>query len=362
MKKFIFMMALMLSAVVSANAQTAIETPKFFDNWYFGIGGQATTPLDFNKVFPLNGGAVVVLGKELTPVFGVNVEDNVWFGSHKNGTHAFGVPHFDAFETNDHNIVRANYLGANATVNLTNLFCGYNGTPRCFELQTVTGLGWFHVFMPNQEDISHNDLAAKTGLNLLFNLGANKAHTIFIQPAVLWNLTTPASSQSRVAFNKNGAQFAVQAGYAYHFKTSNGTHAFKVWDVGAMNDEINRLRAENEELKNRKPEVITKEVIKETIIIKDGAQNTWTVQFDNNSAVITDWNKNILNTIGQNAVVDIVATATPVGTADYNQKLSERRAKAVSDYLESRGVKVNSAVGKGISEETGRTATVTMKR
>jgi len=361
MKKFILFLALTVSAVVSANAQSAIEEPKFFDNWYFGLGGQVTTPLDFNKVFPLNGGAVVVLGKQLTPVFGVNVEDNVWFGSHKNGTHLFGVPHFDATEVNDHNIVRANYLGMNATVNLTNLFCGYKGTPRTFELQTVTGLGWFHVFMPNQEDLSHNDLAAKTGLNFLFNLGQNKAHAIYIQPAVLWNLTNPASNQSMVAFNKNGAQLALQVGYAYRFKTSNGTHAFKTWDVGAMNDEINRLRSENEELKNRKPEVIYKEVYKEKVIIRD-ATREWRVTFDNNSYELSASEKNVLDGIGNNAVVDVIATATNVGTEEYNLKLSERRANVVKEYLEGRGVKVNSAVGKGIDEKNGRAAVVTMTR
>lgn len=354
MKKFIFMMALMISAVVSANAQTAIETPKFVDNVYFGIGGQVTTPTDLNGVFPLNGGATIVLGKDLTPIFGVNVEGTAWFGSHANGGTA---ARFDTF--GEHNAFRGLFVGLNGTVNLTNLFCGYNGTPRKFELQTVTGLGWGHVFTPNASDKANNDFCAKTGLNLLFNVSKNRAHTIFVQPAVLWNLTNPGSFHTDAAFNKMGSQLALSVGYIYHFKNSNGTHAFKVWDVGAMNSEINRLRAENEELRNRKPEVITKEVVKETVVIKDGAQNTWTIQFDNNSSEITSWNKNVLNTIGENSVVDIVATATPVGTAEYNQKLSERRAANVADYLTKRGVKVNSAVGKGISEQTGRTATVT---
>ena len=74
MKKiFILMIALMMS-FTTMNAQTAIETPKIMDNWYIGVGGQVTTPLDFNGVFPLNGSAAVTLGKELTPIFGVNVE------------------------------------------------------------------------------------------------------------------------------------------------------------------------------------------------------------------------------------------------------------------------------------------------
>ena len=82
MKKiFILMMALIMSFCV-ANAQLATENSKFFDNTYVGVGGQASTPLDFNGALPLNGGVSVVLGKQLTPVFGVNIEDNVWLGMH----------------------------------------------------------------------------------------------------------------------------------------------------------------------------------------------------------------------------------------------------------------------------------------
>lgn len=344
MKKiFIMMMALMMSFAV--NAQTAIETPKIMDNWYFGVGGQVTTPLDFNKVFPLNGGVAVTLGKELTPVFGFNVEDDVWFSSHTNGSHMFGVPHFD---TNvDHNVVRGNYLGLNGTVNLSNLLCGYTGKPRKFEVQTVTGLGWWHVFTPNASDRMRDDLAAKTGLNFLFNLGQKKAHTIYVQPAVLWNLQTPASTHDHIAFNKNGAQLALQVGYMYHFKTSNGTHYFRTYDVGAMQDEINRLR---EELA-RKPKEVVKEVVTERVVEKVVANdNNVTVYFTKGSAELSDAAKASLDKLGQNAVVDVKGYADEVGPEKFNQTLSENRAKAVADYLTNRGLKVNTVNGYG---ETG---------
>ena len=245
------MMALMMSFCV-ANAQLATENAKFFDNTYVGVGGQASTPLDFNGALPLNGGVSVVLGKQLTPVFGVNIEDNVWFSSHSNGSHTFGVPHFDGI---NHNVVRGNYLGLNGTVNFMNLFGGYKGTPRLFEVQAIGGLGWWHIFVPNDLDVS--DLGVKTGVNLLFNLGQKKDHGIYIQPSVLWNMTNPASERYSVAFNKMGAQLALQVGYVYRFKTSNGTHHFKVYDVGAMNAEIARL---NDELA-KKPKVVTREKI-----------------------------------------------------------------------------------------------------
>jgi outer membrane protein OmpA-like peptidoglycan-associated protein len=358
MKKFLVMMTLLLSVFVCANAQTAIENPKFMDNWYFGVGGQASTPLDFNKVFPVNGSAAFVLGKQLTPVFGVNVEDNVWFGSHKNGSHAFGVPHFDTFETTDHNLVRANYLGVNATVNLTNLFLEYRGVPRTFELQTVTGLGWFHVFAPNIEDLSHNDLAAKTGLNFLFNLGESKAHGIYVQPAVLWNLTNPASNHNMVAFNKNGAQLALQVGYVYRFATSNGTHHFKTYDVGAMKDEINRL---HEDLAKKPREVVVEKIVERTIV-KDFGSHNWVVFFAQNSAELTADATKVLDEVPDNSTVAITGTASPEGTEERNNLLSEDRAEAVANYLSKRNIKIESVKGLGVQgEASNRVAIVTVK-
>ena len=66
----------------------------------------------------------------------------------------------------------------------------------------------------------------------------------------------------------------------------------------------------------------------------------------------------ILNQIGENSVVEITATASPEGSKEFNQKLSEMRAAKVSDFLTKRGVKVASAEGKGVDSEKGRTAIV----
>ena len=354
MKKiFILMMALMMSFCV-ANAQLATENAKFFDNTYAGVGGQVSTPLDFNGALPLNGGVSVVLGKQLTPVFGVNIEDNVWFSSHSNGSHTFGVPHFDGI---NHNVVRGNYLGLNGTINFMNLFGGYKGIPRLFEVQAIGGLGWWHIFVPNDLDVS--DLGVKTGVNLLFNLGQKKDHGIYIQPSVLWNMTNPASERYSVSFNKMGAQLALQVGYVYRFKTSNGTHHFKVYDVGAMNAEIARL---NDELA-KKPKVVTREKIIEVPVEKVVTGVNETIYFAFDSAELDDRAKEALNNLDQNRVYVVDAWASNEGSTEYNLKLSQRRADAVKAYLEGRGAKVESATGHGVQfgKTTGRVAVVTIK-
>jgi outer membrane protein OmpA-like peptidoglycan-associated protein len=330
MKKFLFLMTLLFSSLVSVNAQIATQNSNALDNVYVGVTGGVSTPLDFNSVFPLNANAGLVVGKEFNPYVGMNVE----------GLAMFNDNHFADAKT----FVKATNVGVNGTLNLSNAFAGYKGTPRAVELGAVAGFGWLHVW-----DAHTNFLTAKTGLDLKFNLGSKKAHTIMITPAVYWNL----NKIGNVKFNKNHAQLAVNVTYVYHFKTSNGTHHFKTYDVGAMISEIDRL---NSELAKKPTEIIVeKVVIKEVpqpaatnaVAVAD-AQNEWGVKFAFNSAELTDEAKAVLDEIAAGTEVDLSGFASPEGNGAYNDKLSQKRADAVAKYLESKGVKVKSALGKGV--------------
>ena len=356
MKRIFYSMLVLLSTfVMSANAQTALEEQKFFDNVFVSVGGGVSTPLDFYSVLPLNPSVTISVGKWFTPVWGAEVEGTAWFGSHD----AQGTwNRWDLVGT--HNIVRGSYVGVNGLVNFNNLFCGYNGNRRLFEVNGVAGLGWAHFNRPNINDEHSNALGAKTGLDLAFNLGKQRAHAVSLRPAVLWNLSNPGCSGGNLAFNKLGAQLQLAVAYTYHFKTSNGTHAFKKYDVGAMQDEIDALKAELA----KKPTEVTKEVVVEKTVVKEvAAANNWVVYFAQNSDELTADAKAELDKIGQNAVVDIVATASPEGTEKYNLELSQRRAANVKAYLEGRGLKVANAEGKGVVGPTSnRVAIVTMAK
>lgn len=333
MKKIILMFALMISAFVGVNAQTALQKATILDNTYAGINAGVTTPLSFNSVFPLNTGVYATLGKNWTPVFGTEVQSGVIFND-------------NGFGTNNLPFVKAINTGVNATVNLTNLFLGYNPN-KVFEVQTVTGLGWMHVY--NKDGVStYNDgslvetdddeLTAKTGLRFNWNLGKTKAWSLNVEPAVLWNLTNGSADQ--IHFNKNFAQLALSVGVAYKFKTSNGTHNFKVWNVGEMNDEINSLR----EQLAKKPKEVVREVVKKELV---STQTKWVVFFEQNSSELSNDAKIVLDGITNGLTVDVVGHASSEGTVKYNQSLSEKRASAVADYLSSRGVKVSKATGEG---------------
>ena len=246
-------------------------------------------------------------------------------------------------------VVKAINTGVNTTINLTNLVLGYN-PGKVFELQTVTGLGWMHIY--NKDGVStyyngslvendDDELTAKTGLRFNWNLGKTKAWSLNVEPAVLWNLTN--GSGDRVRFNKNYAQLALSVGVTYKFKTSNGTHNFKVWNVGEMNDEINSLR----EQRAKKPKMVVREVVKKEFA---STQTKWVVFFEQNKSELTDDAKIVLDEIGQGLTVDVVGHASSEGTVEYNQNLSEKRANAVASYLSGRGVNVNKTTGEG---ETG---------
>lgn len=330
MKKFILMMVFALMTVLSVNAQTAIETPKLTDNMYIGIGGGVTTPLDFNSVFPLNSGVKVVVGKNITPILGFEVE----------GLAMLNDNHFADMKT----LVKATNVGLNGTINLSNLFAGYKGKPRWFEFRTNTGLGWMHTF-----DVTGNYLTAKTALDIVWNIGKPRAIALTVSPGVYWNLNSTDGAIRNIKFNKHNAQFAVMATLTYNFKNKNGVRYFKMYDVGAMIGEIDRL---NEELAKKPTEVIVEKVVPAdapaTNAVEVKEQETVTVFFAQGSAELTDQATETLKDVDTSFTYDIYGFASPEGTKKFNDKLSQDRADAVAKFLQDRGAKVNVVKGEGV--------------
>ena len=339
MKKIILMLAIMFATVFTTNAQIATENSKLFDNTYVGVEAGVTTPLDFNSAFPLNTVVGVKLGKELSPVFGFELEGQPFFNENN-------------FTPWTNTFVKGTNVGLNGVTNLSNLFGGYKGTARLFEVKTNVGLSWLHYW-----NLGANDMLAKTGVDLVFNLGKTKAHTVAITPAVYWNLT--GSTDHKMSFNKHRAQLGVFASYVYHFKTSNGTHHFKTYDVGAMLGEINRL---NQELAKKPAEVVVEKVVTKEVPAVINTTNT-TIFFAFDSDELDDRAKTELDKLGENGIYCIDAYASSEGSTKYNVALSQRRADVVKKYLEGRGIKVESAVGHGVQfgTTTGRVAIVMVK-
>ena len=343
MKKFLLMMALLFS-FITVNAQTAIEESKVFDNTYVGVTAGTMTPLDFNSVFPVNTVVGLKLGKEITPVVGFEVE----------GLASFNDNHFGDFKTG----IKSTNLGGALTLNISNLFAGYNGKPRPIEFKTNTGIGWLHTY----GDVN-NALTAKTALDVVWNIGNKRAISVIVSPGVYWNLNSFDGAISNIKFNKHHAQFALMASFVWHFKTSNGARHIKKYDVGSMISEINRL---NEELAKKPTEVekIVEKVVVETptAAVAQAVSNVTYVFFAQNSYVLTDDAKKSLDTV-QAGEYDINGYASPEGTNEYNMQLSKRRAEAVADYLTNKGITIKNVEGHGVAfgDATNRMVTITKK-
>ena len=230
MRKSIILLALILGGL-TANAQSVVEGTKVTDNWSVEVNAGAITPLTHSAFFKSMRPAFGVgVSKQLTPIFGLGFQGMGYINT---------TPSKTSFDASD-----VSLLGK---VNLMNLFAGYKGEPRLFEVEAVAGMGWLHYYVNGDGD--QNTWSTRLGLNFNFNLGESKAWTLGIKPAIVYDMQgTYPETKSR--FNANNAGFELTAGLTYHFKTSNGTHHFakvRVYnqaEIDGLNSSINALRSE----------------------------------------------------------------------------------------------------------------------
>ena len=382
MKKLVLMLAA-ASMAASVSAQTVSES-KTFDNIYVGInGGVATKTTGHKWLSDLNPNAGIRIGRYFTPVFGLAIEGNAYFSNKpwvSTGT-----------------VVRATNASLLGTVNLSNWFGGYKGEPRTFEVSALYGLGWMHVFTSNKAfkaatENQRNRMTSKAALDFAFNFGSAKQFQFYVEPSINFaflgqskskelvatgNPLSPvavadhqeygykaASQAGQPAYNINNSFVQLNAGFIYKFANSNGTHNFTIVTPRDQ-AEIDALNAQINELRNRKPEVITKEIVKEvpSVKVKEFTVSDLVfVTFAQGKSNLTNDAKAALNNVKEGVHVQVVGTASPEGPKELNDRLSQARADVVANYLKSRGVIVDEATGKGVQGVTSnRLAVVYVK-
>lgn len=170
MKKILLLAALFLG-FGAANAQVTVEGSKFSDNWSLTLKGGVVSPFQGYSVIPHSRGVFgVELKKQITPIFGLALDYSTTVNTSSWNVRKGGVKSSNVFD--------ASNLVLEGVTNLNNLFAGYKGSPRLFEIETVLGAGWAHYYFPVHQGQDENALTAKAGLNLNFNLGEAKAWTI----------------------------------------------------------------------------------------------------------------------------------------------------------------------------------------
>lgn len=357
MKKTILLSVLALGAL-AINAQTVVvKGGGFWDNWSMGVQGGATMKMSgegfFKSARPAFG---LTLGKQWTPILGMDIQ---------------GMGYVNT--TNSSTMIDASDVSLIGRMNLMNLFAGYNGMPRPFEIETVTGLGWLHHYMNGYGDT--DDLSARVGLNFNFNLGEDAAWTLGIKPAVLFNLTGEYPSK-KLAFNRNKANMEILLGLTYHFADADGNRHFALVNaidplaLAAMNEEINDLRevivAKDVELVGLADELMVvqdqlnearnkeMEATGQTIKILESV-----VAFPFNQSDVQTSQMPSLEHVANylkdnpNAKITVNGYASPEGTEEYNLQLSQRRADAVKNILVDKyGIAADriNAIGHGVGD------------
>ena len=384
MKKLVLMLAA-ASMAASVSAQTVAES-KTFDNIYVGInGGVATKTTGHKWLSDLDPNAGIRIGRYFTPVFGLAIEGNAYFSNKPWGSTG--------------TVVRATNASLLGTVNLSNWFGGYKGEPRTFEVSALYGLGWMHVFSNNKflkaaTSENRNRMTSKAALDFAFNFGSAKQFQFYVEPSINFaflgqsknkelvatgNPLNPvtvadhqgygykaASQAGQPAYNINNSFVQLNAGLVYKFKNSNGTHNFTIVTPRDQ-AEIDALNAQINELRNRKPEVITKEVVKQVVkevpsVKEFTVSDLVFVTFAQGKSALTKDAKAALNNVKQGVHVQVVGTASPEGSKELNDRLSQARADVVANYLKGRGVIVDEATGKGVQGVTSnRLAVVYVK-
>ena len=351
-KLFLLFAAAMLTASVSAQ-KTTVTANKAGDNWYAGINAGAATNMHkfgetgFFKGFSPEFG--VRIGKNLTTVFGLALDANAYFLNKEDGKSTFGTKTF--IDATDFDLM--------TTWNLNNAFAGYKGQPRTFEVIALVGGGYSRIWAEKQGGVN-----AKAAIDFAFNLGANKAWQIYIEPAAVLGEPNVAWANPFKRFETadgkkfNGA-FSLKAGVNYKFGCSNGTHNFAIEqlrdqaEIDGLNAKINELRADNQAkdskiaadgrtIQDLKAQLAAcqarptaaavvaapvETVLQPIVIFRQGKSTIDAAQYAS-IEMIAKYMKN-----HKDAKVKVQGYASPEGNKELNQKLSEKRAEVVKNAL-----------------------------
>ena len=352
MKKIFSLIFALMMVFTMANAQTVVRNG-VFSNMYVGInGGAIHNPVSNYDNFDfktLNYNGALEIGKNVTPITGFSLVGEM-------------------FQPFKENVKIATNLNCNVKFNLMNLFGGYKGYPRRFEIQTVTGIGWDHYFnyLNNPNDISLN-----AGLEFDFNLGKQRAWYITFTPQVV-------AHEILMGYNDieptvKNADLQANIGIAYRFGSKKtGSHNFVICPYTYTDEQYAKLYAMYDECMNRPATVdtvIVEKIVKVEVVKNDTSINYQTetyVYFEKGSSELGANSVNVIehfvNNLPSKTHVKVIGSAdTNTGSMDFNQYLSAERANKVVTLLKKLGVEnieVESTVDLEDTPELSRCALI----
>lgn len=316
---------------------------KFSDNWFMSVAGgtnmyfgSGSSDADFMDALGWQGQLAV--GRWNSPKWGARLAINV--GQHEHYamgdnyvTDSFVHPHLDLMW------------------NVTNAAVGYRAD-RVYNFIPYIGVGYmygmdedFKKVNPDEGFLEHQNQSLTWNLGIVNDFRLSNNFSIFVELAATALQGSFGTNYSEIEPGSYEWDVIGQAlvGVKFGLGGKQDFTRAELMDYNLINDlnsQINRLRAENENLSKRPefcpecPEIVPQ--VEESVYVPN------VVFFRINSATIDRKQQiSVYNTAeylksNPNATVEIVAYADrETGTPDYNMKLSERRAKAVADALTS---------------------------
>lgn len=352
MKKLISIF-LLLSISYGASAQVGYGGNKITDNWYVGLySGFASQSTHTAILKRSNVDYGFRVGRWETPMIGFAIDLNLVFSDSKG--------YFDAQEEKLTSFMPTLFI----QTNLTNLFGGYKGIPRKFEIISNFGLGYMHSTSSAEDDLSigsiTNAITQEIALDFVYNFGKNHEWQVFLEPKIAYFIAGAKggdnSGRQTCGYDLNYSFLSLNLGINYKFKNSTKRHNFTLLtpctneEEEALNAEINALRGRLAEVEGLQEEIdmlrqsirekdnITTPVQKEYIVstknpnlpavfFKVGSSEIPPAQMQN-VAIAAEILKN-----HPEMKLEIKGYASPEGNSDGNNVLSQKRAEAVKNIL-----------------------------
>lgn len=312
-----------------------VETNRFGANWFIsgGVGAQMyfgdnDGKADFGK--RLAPALDIAVGRWFTPGIGLRVAYNGLQAKgatpNANGPLVDGGQYSNGYYKEKWNVM--NFHG-DVMLNLSNMICGYR-EDRLYSFIPYAGAGFVH----SGKGAGYDELGINAGLINRFRLSSALDLNVELRGLLM-----------KGAFGNSGPEglAGLTVGVTYKFKKRG-------WDavptvpmvpesqLNDMRDRVNALKGENESLKrdlvearNKKPEVIVKKeagfVPRLVVVFNIGKSNISKREYMNIEAMA----KGIKATDKVFTITGYADKGT--GSAEYNMKLSKKRAEAVRDLM-----------------------------
>lgn len=371
MKTKMLLLALLMGTATTIFAQTStveerveytndkykVETNGFWDNWFISLGaGPQVFFGDHDNRAPfgdrISPAVDLAVGKWFTPVVGFRAMYSGLYA--KGATKWENTGYSNSYGTGEaiadpaHGLQGQKFYMGNVHVdalfNLNNLFAGYN-PKRVWHCNVYAGMGWAWVYDKKSDA---GEFAANIGVLNTFRLCDALDLNVDVR-----GMLAKDGFDDEIGGCQGEGNLSLTVGLTYKFKQRGWNRAKTVYrtDYGPLDElrqQVSKLSDENEQLrKHRCPE--PKEV-------KEFAASNVSVFFNINSSVIAS-KKDLVNVKemaeyakANDKIMVVTGYAdSNTGSADYNQKLSEKRAKTVVEQLVKMGVDRNKieVVAKG---------------